>query len=339
MEVKMADEKFDIKELAVSIIVGLIAAGVGGCLVSGISQKVAISSAILWGFFGFIAVEYCKDIRKREKERKEFLKRVEENIDKRMENICQYTALYTKNGSFEGIIKPLSNEYFGKVKWVISKFISKKISAEFGYPESINEIVLKDVNSQEYSEFTMDLFPESESCIFLTSPFTPEEWFKILLDSINSNLVKNGQQLPYENFPPHIKSLLASSVERKRILILKDDQWESSFKATPENRHFLDEFCRINGKEIELRFVKQSKLKEEFPQLNYYEFDTTDIAIYDRKILLEWKKKTAKIGDLHLKFPPSERLLNLFNFKYITFYETYETLIAEMNVSREGTKR
>ncbi len=330
----MADEKFDIKELAVSIIVGFIAAGVGGWLVSEISLKVAISSAILWGFFGFIAVEYYKDIRKRKKERTEFLKRVDENIDKRMENICQYTALYTKNGSFEGIIEPLSNEHFGKVKWVISKFISKKIGAEFGYPECINEIVLKDFNSQEYSEFTMGLYPESENCIFLTSPFTPEEWFKILLNKVDFNQVKNGKQLPYEKFPPHIKSLLQSSAERKRLVILKDRQWKISFKNTPENRRFLDEFCRINGKKIELRFVKQSKLKKEIPQLNDYQFNTTDIAIYDRKVLLEWKKKTAKIGDLHLKFPPTERLLNLFNFKDITFYETHETVIAEMNESR-----
>ena len=51
----MANEKFDIKELEVSILIALIAAAVGGWLVSGISLKVAISSTILWGFFGFIA--------------------------------------------------------------------------------------------------------------------------------------------------------------------------------------------------------------------------------------------------------------------------------------------
>ena len=183
---------------------------------------------------------------------------------------------------------------------------------------------------------SMGLYPESENCIFLTSPFSPKEWFEILLNNVDFVLVKTGQQLPYEKFPLHIKSLLANSAERKRLVMLKDDQWESSFKDTPENRHFLNEFYRINGEEIELRFVKQSKLKDEFPQLNDYQFDTTDIAIYDRKILLEWKKNTNKRGDLHLKFPPTERLLNLFNFKDITFYETHETIIAEMNKSKAG---
>ena len=329
----MGDEKFDLHQLALSLIVGFVAAATGALLVYGVGFSVALSSAILWFFFGFIAVEYGKDIRRRKKERNEFLKRVDENIDKRMENICQHTAFYTKNGLFEGIIRPLSNEHFGKVKWVISKFVSKKISTEFSYPEASNEIVLKNINSQEYSEFTMDLYPESENCIFLTSPFTPEEWFKILLDKSNFIMVKNGEPLPYEDFPPHMKSLLASSVDRKRLVIVADDKWEASFRSSPENRNLLNEFCRINGKEIQLRFIKESELKKEIPQLKDYAFATTDIAIYDRKVLLVWKKNTEKIGDLHLKFPPTERLLNLFNFKDITFYHTQRSIIHDMNES------
>jgi len=317
----MAGEKFDIKITAIDIIVCIIAASVGGFLTLDAGWKVALSSAILWGFFGLVAVRYIKEVVIRDKERDKFLERVDTNIDKRMEKVSQYVALHTKNGSFEGITRPLGDPSFGKVKWVIAKFISRKISEDFGPPGAINEVIMKDINAQEYSKFTKDLYPESESSIFLTSIFTPKEWFRALLSDEEYNLVREGGTLPREDFPFHMQALLDCPVERKRLLILVDEKWDECFSDSSEAKKLLKEFKRINGTEIELRFVKESILKKKIPQLRIFPFQTTDIAIYDRKVLVEWKRKDGEIGDMHLTFQLSERLLDLFDFKSISFYK------------------
>lgn len=325
-----------VKEHAATLIITSVAALAGGLLTLDMPISVTISFTLLWAAFGFFGAEYLVAMKKQRKEREEFLEKVDGDIDKRMDKLCLYTTLFTENGSFEGITGPLANQHFGSVKWIIAKFVSEKISADFGYPDSVNEIVLKDLNIHRYSKFATSIYVECESSIYVTSPFTPEEWFKALLNPADFEKVKNGKPLLEDSYPVHVKILRQCSVEKKRLILLEPKQWDQCFSKSEENICFLNEFCHVNDK-VDMRFVKISKIIEEYPQLKEYPLEKTDIAIYDRKVTTEWKKKgeqgeeETKIGDLHLKFPPSAILLDLFDFAENAFYETCESLTTQIN--------
>jgi len=211
-----------------------------------------------------------------------------EEVSERMKNILEYAAFYTENNVLEkGPLKLLREKEDG-IMWIIAKFISKQLSKSFSNLKF-------EISGKEYSHFSEKLYPECRESIYLTSPFTPAEWFRQLYDNPDEVIKQINEGKGVEYVPSHIKSLITTNVEKKRLVILP------SWLSLIYQEKMLDEFLKIN-EGIEDRFVTQKEFDKLFPDLANEEFNFSkyDYAIYDKKIILKWERPLAEMEECPL---------------------------------------
>lgn len=330
----MKDWKEQIKEYYLNIIVSIILAIVGGILgffstpseILTVGREIqiygdkaiyvipnitkwllAISWGLIWAILGLVIVEYGKSIIKGRREREEFLEKIDKKIDERIKPMIEYTAFYTENNTLENIIEAL-RKTTGRKIWIIAKFISKQLSNTFTRLKI-------DIEGDEYSKFSESLYKECETSIYLTSPFTPAEWFRQLYPDkadqvfklINGNTdMKETLQGIETSFgiPSHVKSLISSNInEKRRLMILP------SYKRLIAEEKVLEAFLEIN-KRVETRFIEKEKLCERCPFTcgDQYDFSKYDYAIFDKEIVLKWERP---------KKPNEKRPLSLLDLKNV----------------------
>ena len=316
------DEKFEPRELALSLVVGAVAAISAAYLTLKVDTWAAIFSAILWFYFGFFSTEYIQHLGWRQKREKEnFLKQMEACIDSRMKNIMEYAAIYTENNKFENVIQSLRTASEKKM-WIIAKFISKKLSNDF------SSLEIK-VNAESYSDFVSNLYPECKDSIYLTCPFTPEKWFKQL--HLSEEMVNHIETLNPEDLPPHVKALTDSpAMDKKRHVILGPEEWEDMCKK--EKLVYIKKFLQVN-KGVQIRFTPENDLKRKLGIA--LETNKLDYMIFDKELMLLWEKpqdpnQKTTLG-LHTEIPNRQQILDIFDYKKYGFFRTGEDIIKEVS--------
>ncbi|MCJ7508011.1 MAG: hypothetical protein MUO85_04680, partial [candidate division Zixibacteria bacterium] len=130
-------------------------------------------------------------------------------IQDRLLKMIEHTAFFTENNKLERTALNLLWEKTGGPAWIAAKFISKQLSESFS--------ALKfDIDGDEYSNFSGKLYQECMSSIFLTSPFTPVEWFRQLYPDHADEVIEainRGVPLAYD-MPVHVESLISARKAR-----------------------------------------------------------------------------------------------------------------------------
>lgn len=297
---------------------------------------ISLSSAVMWAFLSLVFTDYIKSVRRHKEEREEFLSIVDsihkrvDNIDKKLEeklgNLIEHAAFYTENKMLEGAITSLRTTQ-GKKMWIIAKFISKQLSSSL----SCGTIAM---NSNDYSAFAENLYPECEDFIFLTCPFTPKEWFYELYPPERVEKIKEGSSIKSNEIPRHVNALSASPAKVKRLVILNCHQFKELYDT--EQITFLEEFLQVN-KGVDTMFVDKEKLIDEIS----FDYDERrDYAIFDKELLLIWERgeKELKAGEERTLFlepklytNDSKNLLDIFDFeRRLNIYKEGRTIIEEV---------
>lgn len=239
-------------------------------------------------------------------------------VEDRLTNVLEHAAFFTEDDKLEKTALSLLWQKTGGPAWIAAKFISKQLSDSFS--------VLKfDINGDDYSDFSGKLYPECTSSIFLTSPFTPAEWFRQLYpdhadDVINE--INKGGDLSY-SLPSHVESLISAKKAgfKKRLVILPSGNWLS----LNAQEKLLEKFLEMN-EGIETRFVEKEKLTAKYPFVSEIDFDFSkyDYAIFDNEILLKWERP----GKANEKRPLF--LIDLKNVPDSRIEKFYKQIVSEI---------
>lgn len=273
------------------------------------------------------------------------------SLIERLSTFAEHSAFYLDDfKTKENTINLLRSKENG-VMWITAKFISKQLSKSF------NRLEIK-VDGDEYSKFCRDLYPECNDSIYLTSPFTPAEWFRqlyakrsdILIKMINNN--ENLKDFPEEIPPPHINALLnAKAKEKKRLILFPKANWKSLIAQ----EKLLEKFIEFNADKsnniiIDCRFVEVEELCDDqrysFGATPSYDFLLYDYAIFDKEVVLKWKRPEKEnlkesllledISRIHAEEDKLnyERILELFEFRkgqHLTWQEVKDKINEKKN--------
>ncbi len=298
-----------------------------------VRYSLTVSFALVFAFFGAVSVEYFKVLRRRKRDMATFLNNIDNAIENRMSKVVEHTAFFTESGRLEGIIQLLKNMP-GKKKWIVAKFISRQLSDSFLANFRI------EIDTHSYSGFAESLYQECEEAIFLTSPFTPEEWFRQLIPDEKVQRIQRGVRDASKEYetPAHVRALSASpAVVKRRLVILPNDKWLQMEDSTKVN--LLKEFLKVN-KEVDTRFITQEDLQD---KLGVDYAGTFDYAIFDRRLFLQWERpangRDTKPLCMYTDVPDSHRrLVDLFDYKrHGAFYKTGAELLNDIKSRPNGT--
>lgn len=224
--------------------------------------------------------------------------KIEETLEKRMNQIIEFTALGTQNGCFEKVLDKLRDPNLGNIKWAIAKFISHKLNKDFNNMVEIEYIPIK-----EYSNLLSELIVECRSSIYFTCPYYPKEWFsKLGVDPCTScGSAGCSYETKKEHLPQHFQSFCDSPVkDKKRIVNLTDNDWNAFIDGENSNdkckcfNNFLrykegdDDISIETDKKISLVFVKQQDLKDRWGD-ELSGIIEEDYNILDDKVVMMWK--------------------------------------------------
>lgn len=206
-------------------------------------------------------------------------------IHDRLNSMAEHVAFHTEDGVIErNVINILRSKADG-VMWIVARFISKQLSKSFS--------TLKfEIDGDDYSVFSEKLYRECSKSIYLTSPFTPAEWFRQLYPDkadIVFNMIDKGEHIEeYAPVPAHVQALVNADAELKKRLVIIPSQIMPSLIAQEK---LLLEFLRIHPN-IDTRFVEKEVLCEKYCFAGNGDFDFAkyDYAVFDREILLKWER-------------------------------------------------
>ncbi len=245
--------------------------------------------------------------------------------------MIEHAAFYTDNGKLETAIKALQRTE-GRKMWIIAKFISRQLSNSFSSLKI-------DIDGDDYSKFAESLYKECEDSIYLTSPFTPVEWFRQLyadkadtvIDIIDKSVditdAINDVEQKY-GIPSHVKLLTTANIKtRKRLVILPSGNRAILIAQAKLLQAFLD-----MNKGVETRFIEKERLCEmyNFACSDQYDFSKYDYAIFDKEIVLKWERPIK---------PNEKRPLLLIDLKNISSSENkdiYEKIKNDIFEFRQG---
>jgi hypothetical protein len=322
-------------EYGISLAVGVITAIAGFLLAYNIGILIAISSATLWAFFGFFAAEFLKYASKQKSEREDFLNQMDVKIDTRVGTILEYSALHSKK--LEETLVKLRNTS-EKRKWIIAKFISRKLSDDFSSLKI-------EIDGDSYSDFSRNLYSECERSIHVTSPFAPEDWFLALNLDKNGTLqeIRDGVDVSRDrilSLAPHLKAFMDSPAEiKKRLVILSDADWKVlNNKENKDNLNCLKKFLDVEGGgDIETRFIANTNLLKGRLLAKGIDFEKFDYAIFDGELLLKWEKppKTELQKEMPLYLDigiPADckGLMKIFEFDKRDIYKTGDKIVDDI---------
>ena len=286
-----------------------------------------ISFSIIWIVLGLIITEFMGYVKYRRSEKDEFilelgklidaknsqmrddLKITNTNCERKLKSVIGNAAFHSESEALKQALQWLHNTE-GKKAWILAKFISKQLT------ESFSELKIS-IDSAGYSKFAEDsLYPESEDSIYLTSPFTPEEWLKNFFGTNEMiHIEQTGELADNSIIPPHVRALNAThhAKDKKRLVILSDDAWETLFQARYVN--YLRAFQAINS-QTDTKFAKFSILKTE--GILKDDDKNKDFAIFDKTVFLSWERTSDNIEKKPLSLQstvPSQykKLLDLFS--------------------------
>ena len=300
---------------------------------------------IIFFALGLVSTEYV--LEKNSPIFKQFEKRLDnfeilfktrmDDIKRRLDKTIELSAFYTDGQELETNAIGILRSKKGGVVWIAAKFISRQLTKSFS--------VLKfDINGNEYSEFSEDLYRECENFIYLTSPFTPAEWFRQLYSSKAERIIKEIQDStdPEEVeilLPSHIQALVDSKATVKRIIIIP----KGGLDSIMAQEKLLRKFLQMSGK-IDNRFIEKEELSAhyKFTEDIDYDFSMNDYAIFEKELLFKWErpfgdeKKSLKLIDLMSTAPIQGRehykdiVENIFEYKNAVF-KTCQDMLKEID--------
>ncbi|MBC8525429.1 MAG: hypothetical protein H8D22_00960 [Candidatus Cloacimonetes bacterium] len=271
-------------------------------------------------------------------------KKYQESILEKLERMIEQSALFSDKNQLEKTVIDLLRRKTEGILWIVAKFVSKQVSKNFSTLEF-------PIDGSEYSEFSKMLYPECKKAIYLTSPFTPIEWLRELVednkhDIIDDqkeksafkrdtaddilNRINNGESLKdiIDNSPeiniPHINALNStdSNVIKKRLVILQHGYDYSLIAQEKLLMEFINITPEVKTKFIEINTLKKYRYLKEFISSDDYDFMKYDYAIFDNEVLLKWKRP---------EFEKDTQPLTLFDLKKETTEEkTKEQIINDI---------
>lgn len=300
-----------LKRIAVDFVAGLLVGLMAGLGTKDIplSFSLGIVSALMTHIIMYIEIDH-------KQEKKTLL----QEISKKLDRTIEHAAFFTDDQIMEKAIALLRSTRGGKT-WIIAKFISRQLTNSF----SMFKIV---IDGDDYSEFAEHLYPECEDSIFLTCPFTPQEWFEQLILSNDRLLaIAGGGQLEEKEIPPHVRALLVSSARTKRRLVILSQE---KLAECAGKKQYLGEFLRVN-KGVETRFVDKENLVNRGCPYD----ENCDYTALDGELLLVWERPSSprESKPLILKTEISEdykKLLQFFDWElYPGMYVSGEDLLRQ----------
>lgn len=211
-------------------------------------------------------------------------------LDNRISRMVEFSALWTENSSFEKTLKILQHDYHTKyrVKWLITKFISYKLSKDFKDCSDI-EVVIENIEGIEYSILLEKLILECQDEIFMSCPYSPSDWFKTLINKCKETCDKNCECIidkVLKEIPTHANAVIKNNKVKNKVRLI-NKEWN-------QQKREKDIKCRQHFETIS----KKAKLKNKM-LLNDGLLGTRDLNILDG-VLIEWdhenKKCILKIG-------------------------------------------
>jgi hypothetical protein len=353
-----AQERIDWRALRATIFFGFLVAffaGIGTFLLFPSQQKITLQNnqslvlfprwqsiglALIFGVFswglGIVLGAYIKSVMERKKEQRDLIELTAQAaartvggympdvirklsfVEDRLPKMRELTAFFTDTSHLETHLE-LLHKTGGGLTWIVAKFISKKLSNDFAREWTF------DIHGGHYSGFAGELYKECDQSIYLTSPFTPRQWFLEFLTLERLEEIKNGEHLKEEEIPAHVRDLLAARAEKKRrLVILSDEAWselvcaheDGAAMSCKHKYNLLSEFLRINGQEkpiekrdqtdglhlghegpartqqLDMRFAKASEIMKIIQHYN----PTVDYAIFDGWLSLRWGQEQNEGG-------------------------------------------
>lgn len=321
--------------------------------------------AAVFFMLGFVATEYYfernspifHEFKKRLDELETLMKTALDDLAKhqektlddiriRQDKTIELAAFYTDGQELEKNAIGILRSKKGGVVWIAAKFISKQLTESFS--------TLKfDINGNDYSKFSEDLYRECKKFIYLTSPFTPAEWFRQLYSGMADQVIEKIQQSKNESdqilqLPNHVQALVDSKATVKRIVVIPKGGWNTIVAQ----KKLLKKFLEMNGR-IENRFITKEDLVSQYHFTEYPDFDFSryDYAIFEKELLFKWErpfgdeKKALELIDLMSDTrdsarpaPYNEIVEDMFEFKRAKFLDA-DQILAEIETKKAALKR
>jgi hypothetical protein len=226
------------------------------------------------------------------KEQLLYYEKLLENQNEKIGAIVEYFALNSHDNELGQLLLNL-RETDGNMKWLVSKFLSKKIGLDF-VGSSKEEIIIADNNLGTFQTILENVINECENNICWTNPRLPEEWFKEAKkgQDVDDYDTDNLFRYRLDDFTL-LRCFANSRVEKTRIINISNTKFnkligKSLLQADPKTKlryaKYLKHFIRLNEKEIpncKLLFVNYSKIAGIDPQIQ-----KADFGIYDNKIVM-----------------------------------------------------
>jgi len=137
-------------------------------------------------------------------------------IDYRFDQIVEQSAVWTDDQSFESALGLLRNSTRVRVRWILAKFISRKLSTDFRviHPSTLQ---IKDMTATEYSDLLSVLVAEARTQVLMACPLPPKQWLEELFPQCSSVCTRR----PAGSAP--VTSNHMVDVDRKGLCVLAYD--------------------------------------------------------------------------------------------------------------------
>ena len=144
-------------------------------------------------------------------------------LDYRFDQMVEHSAIWTDGHHFESVLELLRNSTGGRAKWILAKFISRKLSSDFclKYPYTLE---IRDMSALEYSDLLSMLVAEARERVYMACPLPAKDWLEDLFPQCSkycASTAGNGEDEPAQQ--SNIELDAAKNVSRNgRCLLVYD---------------------------------------------------------------------------------------------------------------------
>ena len=226
-------------------------------------------------------------------------------------------ALHTSDRILESYLRKMEDSSYSKVRWIIAKFVSKKLNKAFE-DDKPDVLKLEDIGYVDHANLFTQLIHEAKN-VYLTCVYHPAAWFENLKDVSREpyTCIESGriwcESCHNKLYPPHFITFLDNphNGERVRVFLLDPSNWNGLM-----NEDNYEDFLKFIGpcKEhhIETFFVNlqiATEQKGDLYGMRKKLKKPEDYNVFDNQVVITYRERTRKVNQM-LKLvdePPSIR--------------------------------
>lgn len=156
----------------------------------------------------------------------------------KLDAILRSHALHTRNKILEKYLRKMEDEEHSKVRWIIAKLVSEKLSDAFK-EDNENILTFKNVGYAKHAELFEELVYEAEN-IYLTCVYHPKAWFDKLKERPTETYQSSKPDAIWYNYcnnqeyPSHFMRFLDNprKGKRMRVFLLNKPNWDGMLEKS-----------------------------------------------------------------------------------------------------------